>query len=1084
MSLTDEQEAAVGAPHSVAVLAGAGAGKTHMLAARYLRHLSAHGLRPLEVVAVTFTEKAARELRARIREEVRRELTGSPDYLAELEAAPISTIHALAARICREHPEEAGVACDFAILDDLDGQLWLLGQLDEALDGLPPPAGAPVPFGLLREALEAFLADPLAAEAALAAAPAAWRARYAEARQAALAAFLADPALGRARADLDAHAGAGPVEAFRLQALGALARLAHPVGGALEGAAAAEALAELAACKPGNQGKQADWPAGGLAEVKAALRVVKEAAEKASKAGLVALAWGPADDLLASQLPTLRQAVGLVRGRLAAVKHRARKLDFADLEVHALRALEQAPVRAYYQARWRAFLVDEFQDTNPVQARLIALLTAGARLTVVGDEKQAIYGFRRADAAVFRRVAAAIVADGGAEVTLGQSFRTHAGLVAQLNQVFEAVLGPAHRDLTAARTALPHPGPHLAIAVVEPPKGAATGACRRVEALHLARRVQALLAAGTPVHDKASGALRPLRPGDVAVLARAWAPLEAFAEAFAALGVPAVHAGGGDLLATREALDGWALLRVLANPNDSLALAAVLRGPWFAASDRALLAFAEQAGRQAWWPLLRAQAPPALLPAREALGVLLAARRHEPPSRLLQLADRLCGYTAVIANLPGAARREADWAGFVDFVRKLEGGGADADMVEKQLARLAEAEVEVPRPPLEAGNAVALMTIHAAKGLEWPVVVVPDLARAPRGDFKRVRLDPAAGVALKLEDELGEAFLPGLYQVLRAQEEARQADEARRLAYVALTRARDQVMLSAAAGAGGLLDVLTPGLEAAGCARGPIPYLPEDTLPPALLDPPAPALGERLLLGPVGPGLTTLPVTALSAYARCPLAFRLQHLEGHPGCGEGSGQAARVGTLTHLALEHDLYAPEALAPYDPGLAPALVAEAARLARGFHEAAAFAPVRGLAGAREKSIVLRLGKLSLRGVIDLVGPDFVLDYKTDARMAPGHHGLQLWAYARAEGHARAYLAYLRHGELVAYEGAGLQAAGLAAERAVAGILAGDFEARPALAVCSRCAYRQACAAGLGEPVEPLDALEPEGAELGVF
>src|SRR5919107_487090 len=119
--------------------------------------------------------------------------------------------------------------------------------------------------------------------------------------------------------------------------------------------------------------------------------------------GIAVLELGPADERLAGALPILRDAFRRAGAFLAEAKRRSRVLDFADLEVHALRALEHEGVQDYYHERWRAFLVDEFQDTNPVQAELLERLTQGATLTVVGDEKQSIYGFRRADVEVFRR---------------------------------------------------------------------------------------------------------------------------------------------------------------------------------------------------------------------------------------------------------------------------------------------------------------------------------------------------------------------------------------------------------------------------------------------------------------------------------------------------------------------------------------------------------------------------------------------------------------------------------------------------------------------------------------------------------
>ena len=156
-----------------------------------------------------------------------------------------------------------------------------------------------------------------------------------------------------------------------------------------------------------------------------------------------------------------------------------------------------------------------------------------------------------------------------------------------------------------------------------------------------------------------------MRPGDIAILSRVWAPLEVYGDALAAAGIPSVHAGGGNLLETREAKDGIVLLRFLADPNDDLALVAVLRSPFFAVDDRLLHDLAQERGRDVtWWKLVQEADDPQLDAAKEVLGELLAKRRLEPPTTLLQLADHLTGYTAVIANLPGAERREADWRGF------------------------------------------------------------------------------------------------------------------------------------------------------------------------------------------------------------------------------------------------------------------------------------------------------------------------------------------------------------------------------------------------------------------------------------
>ena len=379
MVLTGEQQRAIGAEGSVVVVAGAGTGKTHMLTERYVHHLSEDRLSPLEVVAVTFTEKAAEELRSRVRERVRGRLATREDRLAELEAAQISTIHALCARVCREHLDEAGVPADFGILDELRGRLWTADRLADAMDDLPEEHYRVVPYPLMQVALESLLSDPLAAEEALAKGPEGWKDLIEEARERAVAGYLEEPALKEARWSLELCEGdeEDRMEQSRRAALSAL----DDLGAGGDRGSAFELLVRIDL----RGGKKKAWGEGELASVKEALRFVRELARAALRRGIVVLEPGPADERLASALPVLRDAFGRARAFLAEAKRRSRVLDFADLEVHALRALEHEEVRDYYRERWRAFLVDEFQDTNPVQAALLDRLTQEASL--VGTAK-------------------------------------------------------------------------------------------------------------------------------------------------------------------------------------------------------------------------------------------------------------------------------------------------------------------------------------------------------------------------------------------------------------------------------------------------------------------------------------------------------------------------------------------------------------------------------------------------------------------------------------------------------------------------------------------------------------------------
>ena len=235
--------------------------------------------------------------------------------------------------------------------------------------------------------------------------------------------------------------------------------------------------------------------------------------------------------------------------------------------------------------------------------------------------------------------------------------------------------------------------------------------------------------------------------------------------------------------------------------------------------------------------------------ATSTLRTLIRLRHRTTPTRLLQRADYLTGYSAVLANLPGAERRLADWRGFLDLVRRLEGGLVDIFVVARRLRRLLQVEANLPRPTLEAGDAVSLMTIHKSKGLEWPLVVVADLDYAPRDRGTEILIDRHLGVAFGVEDAVGRTLEPALFTLLKARARAAEKEEAQRVLYVALTRARDKLMLSATNNKGGSLDLLAPGLKALGLECEALPHDPDLSLYPALPEPDAVSalVGEEAL---------------------------------------------------------------------------------------------------------------------------------------------------------------------------------------------------------------------------------------------
>lgn len=1091
MGLTDQQRKAAQAPGSVAVVAGAGTGKTHMLSERYLYHLQ-QGCSPLQMVAVTFTEKAATELRSRIRQTIAQQMSDRPDLLAELEAAQISTFHALATRICREHPAIAQVPPDFAIQDAVDAPIWQAEMLADILPRLPQRLFDQISFSRMREILNVLLTDPMTANQSLQRDRSHWLPVLEAMRHNALKELCSHDDWQSSKVILENHAAPGDkLETHRSAALEAIADLE-------QGENLAIALGNLDDLKV-NVGSQKNW--GGkenMTAVKDAIRAIRDLARDALKKNIILLVPNEYDDQTEALLPDLREAFDWIQTQLNSAKEQQRILNFNDLEIRALQALQDISVQHYYAQRWQVFLIDEFQDTNATQGKLLELLTAQAKITIVGDAKQSIYGFRRADVSVFQSWQQRIHSS-DPPVELSLSFRTHRILMERINQVFEPILLDLHQPLDAQRCDSLDPPPDLHLYAVtvdqnsaqsqkwdklqdnyweqdgdlggksdgKPDEDQTSGsdtsisARRRVEAQHIASLVQDLLTLETSVHDKATNTIRPIRPEDIAILSQTWNALEFYGEAIASRGIPILQGGGGNLLETREAKDGWALLQWIADPTDNLSLATLLRSPFFALSDRLLYALAQTLpDRTSWWKALGTWEDPEMTTAHDTLRTILAAGRTEAPSRLLQISDRLTGYTAVVANLPGADRRMADWAGFIDLVRSLEAGRFDIVTVIRRLKRIHQEGIAIARPHLAGSNAVNLMTIHAAKGLEWPVVIVADLARSPNQDTATVQMDPNLGVALKLEDREGQPQRSALYTLLQQRQAATTQAEAKRLLYVAMTRARDRLILTSPSPKGGHLDLLQPSLIAGHLTLTPIPFAPHPT---QAIAPPqsTPVVPVPPLHQPLGAGLSELPVTALSDYALCPLRFRLRYVDGHPGYREGDGHGAMsIGRLAHKALELGIRDASALRRYAPNLSMAQVQDALDCAEKFDQADIFAPYRQGALQWEVPVDLTINGLTLHGVVDLVGADFVLDFKTDRYIQPTHHQFQLWAYSRATSSAYAHLAYLRHDHIHTFDSAALNKLNELGYSLVKHLEQGKFSPTPEHDRCGICPYAEIC------------------------
>ncbi len=791
----------------VVLTAGAGSGKTRTLVARIL-HLLSLGVPTRTIVAVTFTVKAAREMRNRLREEITDYLAtpglGEAEYArwtdiyAELDAARIGTIHSLCGEILRAHPAEADVDPAFAVLEEAVSTQLRAESIAETLGWAAEDADAATLFAhfsadTLQSILDALLNDRLKAQLLFAARL--WEG-WPQLGATALKAALTDETLSAAADTILAWDEDGTL-AEALAAGDTLAPVLSdfPVAwkelqrclalGDLTGAFAC--APRLRAATPLNRGRAAGWSG---QDFKHVLRSFRDAYETCVKP-LVDGVDPALDAVLAAILPQLERLFADALARYHQRKDERHALDFDDLEQKALDLLAQnVEVRERWQEEAQALLVDEFQDTNGRQRDLVQHLNAGrGRLFIVGDAKQSIYRFRGAEVEVFRQERAEI-ARFGRVCTMNTSFRTHARLVDTLNELLAQIMGETAGDdepwrepfapLTANRVddALALPGPYVEFHLAAGSKG--DGALERAAAA-LAVRLRNLMAA----------AGERLAYGDIAVLCRSYRGFSAYEDAFEAAGIPYETVAGRGFLDRPEVRDLLNALQAFTDPTDDLALYGLLRSPAIGFSDSALqrLLLAEDGDGHGLWQALRTDDQ---TKSRRAVALIQELNRlagRVTVADLLKYFVDATGYRAILlaADDARAARNvgklllDAQRSGivsagaFLEYVKGLRAAGS----------REGEARAD-------SSGAVQIMTVHQAKGLEFPVVVIGD-AGGGGGAVGNLLLDGEIGVIPAIDEENGTSLV---WKLAKARELSKQSAESDRLLYVAATRARERLLVS------------------------------------------------------------------------------------------------------------------------------------------------------------------------------------------------------------------------------------------------------------------------------------------------
>ena len=836
MQPSPEQELAIrGRRCDIVVTAGAGTGKTRTLVARYLS-LLAEGLPLRSIVAITFTRKAAREMRNRIREEVRlylERMDQPPEPLVEagncndrdrdrwrtvyteLDAARIGTIHSLCTEILRSHPAEVKVDPRFEVLEEAQASMLCSRAVDEALAWAADDEGAVVWFDLLgewglRRVLDVLLKARLDAQTAFADLPedllVHWRHTLACRQQETLAALLVRPEWEGAIHTLRDNIATDPGDLMEGQRISALAALEGAVGSLDERLVSLSGLGAIRL----SGGRRGSWPEGKaqVDDIKGALRTLRDLWK--GQAESLELKLTVVDEILARAMLSLRKTFDVVCQRYSAFKQERHALDFDDLESRALALFRQhSAVRERWQGEIQAILVDEFQDTNSRQRDLVQFLNGhGGKLFVVGDAKQSIYRFRGADVEVFRQERDRIERVDGGVFLLGTSYRAHQDLVQGLNDLLRPVLGEEidpsrpwvepfaplghHRELPGPGFTPPHIELHLTVG------SKASGALDRAADAAVARLVDLVEADLQVVEgDRA----RPLGYGDVAILCRASTSFGAYEDALEGAGVPFLTVSGRGFYGRPEIRDLLNGLQALSDPTDDLALAGLLRSPAMALSDVAIYRLCRErdasGNSRQLWDLLREVGGglPGADGHRAERAAHIISDLHRQVGRSL-VADVLKGFldaTSYEAALIQAGQRRgarnvskllADahasrFVGvgeFLEYVRGLRDTGA----------REGEARAT-------AEGAVLISTVHAAKGMEFPVVVIGDATYGGPARSSPL-VEPGLGVLLPLKDEEGQ--LSAVYRLGKVRTDDQEEAESDRLLYVAATRAREKLIFS------------------------------------------------------------------------------------------------------------------------------------------------------------------------------------------------------------------------------------------------------------------------------------------------
>jgi len=818
----NQEKAVTDSSSAIAVTAGAGSGKTLSLVGRYL-HLLEQDYPIRSILAITFTEKAAREMRSRIRNALS---SIHPSSLilhpSNLDSARIGTIHSLCAELLRAHPAEAGLDPQFEVLEEGLSAALRAEAIESALAWAATDEQPAALFGIfkeneLRQILNALMSRRLDVTADVTSNLAASLVEtFSATLNSYLATHLDSPTWLDTLSTLAAIKSTSPEDKLELSRQAVLAKWdeIQKSRAAKDWDTVLSSLAALRKALDTRGGQKANWD--DITTVREAMVALRDIYEEHLKF-LAEKSRFALDEKLAAHLPAVHRL--LDQTLLEYQSRKENRLDFDDLEGLTAQLLTTYPeVHEQIQSELRAVLVDEFQDTNDRQRQIVYALTgfnpklpvtnyqSPVDLFIVGDSKQSIYRFRSADVTVFRQVQADIRDSGGELIDLDLTFRAHAPLLEQLNSLLAPILGEAD-DPTR-----PYAVPFAPLKAyrqtpvrenIQPPfiefhlgLGDSADEGRQAAAQSLANRLREL-------HETEGFAW-----GDMALLFRSSTAYDVYETALEAAGIPFVTVAGRGFYDRPEIRNLLNLLAAIADPTDDLALVGALRSPAFAIPDSEIYklrypnntttpAKIFESLKQSTQVNTETSIHPSsfILHPFNILTELHSLSSRAPAATILKRLLDLTHYRAILASNPNGAR-------MIRNVEKLLADAHRSRLVSltdflayvQTLRDVGLREGEAPADSSNAG-AVQLMTVHKAKGLEFPLTVLADAAHQSHTRSAHVQITnyQSPNLLLDLRDD---DFHSTAWQLAARLEDDRAQAEDARLLYVAATRAKEKLLIS------------------------------------------------------------------------------------------------------------------------------------------------------------------------------------------------------------------------------------------------------------------------------------------------